>query len=216
VRQLAVSVVVAMAVAYFWAGGVTLGSQGTAHPNPPAFHPMTVAAPMDALQAQAAPAHPTAAAARHGAGAVAPVTVVISRLGVHAPVYDRGVNADGTLIIAPGYALTHLQYSARLGQRGNYVVYGHDDIEGSILRYEDMLRVGDRIDLYQGAMHYVYQIVAQSYVDPGNTSVMDQTSSPMLTLISCWPYNVDTQRVVVVASLVELDRNGGVGAPGSS
>jgi sortase A len=33
--------------------------------------------------------------------------------------------------------------------------------------------------------------------------VMDPTRKPVVTLISCYPYLIDTQRIVVVGELVE-------------
>jgi sortase A len=39
-------------------------------------------------------------------------------------------------------------------------------------------------------------------VKPDKVSLMDQTSEAIVTLISCYPYLVDNQRIVVVAKLV--------------
>jgi len=40
-------------------------------------------------------------------------------------------------------------------------------------------------------------------VEPTYVSVMDPTARPTITLISCYPYLVDNQRIVVFAELVE-------------
>jgi sortase A len=131
-----------------------------------------------------------------------PVTVVIPRLRVRAPVYEGGVSQSGVLTIVPGYALTHLRFSADLGQQGNYVLYGHDDIEGEILRDLPAMRAGDLIYLYQGSSRFIYQVVASRIVPPTDVAVLNATDSPILTLISCFPYMVDTERIVVQAALI--------------
>jgi len=40
-------------------------------------------------------------------------------------------------------------------------------------------------------------------VNPDDVSVMYPTSTPVLTLMTCYPYLVDTHRLVVIAELVE-------------
>jgi LPXTG-site transpeptidase (sortase) family protein len=40
-------------------------------------------------------------------------------------------------------------------------------------------------------------------VEPTDVSAMESTNEAIVTLISCYPYWGDTQRIVVVAKLVE-------------
>ena len=135
------------------------------------------------------------------------VTVLIPRLGIRAPVYDRGVDDLGNMIIAPGYALTHLTYTARLGTWDNYVVYGHDDIQQCIFRDLGSLRVGDTVEFYRGTTRYTYVVTARDLVDPSDVRVLDHTDEPIATLISCYPVGVDSQRIVVISNLVAIDDN---------
>jgi LPXTG-site transpeptidase (sortase) family protein len=140
------------------------------------------------------------------------VTVVIPRLGVRAPVYDRGVAQDGTMLIAPGYSLTHLSFSARLGTWDNYVVYGHDDIEQCIFRNLASLQVGDTVEFYSGSTRYTYVVTASDRVAPTDVQVLDHTDEPIATLISCYPVGIDSQRIVVISNLVAIDEH--VSVPG--
>ena len=135
------------------------------------------------------------------------VTVVIPRLGVRAPVYDRGVSQDGTMLIAPGYSLTHLSFSARLGTWDNYVVYGHDDIEQCIFRNLASLQVGDTVEFYRGTTRYTYVVTASDRVAPSDVQVLDHTDEPIATLISCYPVGIDSQRIVVISNLVAIDEH---------
>jgi len=44
-------------------------------------------------------------------------------------------------------------------------------------------------------------VTEKRFVEPTQVDVMNPTSEPTSTLISCYPYLVDTQRIVVFASL---------------
>ena len=131
-------------------------------------------------------------------------TIYIPRLGVRAPVYDCGTAADGTLPIAHGYAVTHWRSSATLGGGDswkNYVIYGHDDIEHNIFQQLPAMQVGDEVYLYQGGRGYVYTVTGSKIVAPTDTAVLYQTPTSTLTMISCYPFDVDSQRIVVRAAL---------------
>lgn len=133
-------------------------------------------------------------------------TAVIPRLGVQATVYERGVDGKGTPEVAPGYGtLTHFHFSGQLGQPGNYVLYGHDDLYGNIFQSLGSMQVGDLVRLTQGAHRYTYRVTGGGIVAPTDVAVMDPTPNATLTLISCTPMWVDTQRIVVRAMLVERD-----------
>jgi sortase A len=91
--------------------------------------------------------------------------------------------------------------SANPGERGNCFLSGHNDIYGEIFRDLDKVRVGDEIIVYAGQQPYRYQVRAARIVEPDDVSVMYPTSTPVLTLLTCYPYMVDTHRLVVIAEL---------------
>ncbi len=130
-------------------------------------------------------------------------SIMIPRLGVRAPVYDRGTLAgEAQPEIAPGYTVTHYRFSASLGSRGNYVIYGHDDIQGNIFQSLPTMRVGDLVYMRRGQTRFVYRVTGGGIVDPSDVAVMGPTTMPTLTMISCTPLYVDSQRIVVRAALV--------------
>ena len=156
-----------------------------------------------------APVAPLTAPARVAQPAAAPVdrsqpsgTIVIPHLGVNVPIFERGIDAARQLPIAPGLSVTHYLFSAAMGQPGNYVVYGHDDIDGQVFRYLPTMRVGDLVYLSSGRHRYVYRVSGSQIVSPSDVAVMAPTKAATLTMISCTPYWVDTQRIVVTAQLV--------------
>jgi sortase A len=93
------------------------------------------------------------------------------------------------------------------GQKGNVVLSAHNDIFGELFRYLDRLKPGDEVQLWTttqtGTRIYVYRVTGIRIVQPTDVSVMAPTERPTLTLVSCYPYMVDKQRIVVFAELAE-------------
>lgn len=124
----------------------------------------------------------------------------IPRLGLAGvPIFDRGLDAHANMVIAPGFAVTHYQFSAPFGA-GNAVLYGHDDVDGSVFQHLSELRAGDEIDVVPvGSTTPLVYHVASSKVVPASAVQILQPGSASLTLFTCWPTWIDTQRYVVTA-----------------
>jgi LPXTG-site transpeptidase (sortase) family protein len=125
----------------------------------------------------------------------------IPRLGIkNAPIFDRGVDGGGNMLIAKGYSVTHFASSSPIGS-GNAVLYGHDDIEGSVFGRLKDLANGDEIDVtLAGGSPVIYHVTGpHQIVRPTAVQILNPTNDVRLTLFTCWPNWVDTQRVVVTA-----------------
>ena len=123
------------------------------------------------------------------------VQIVIPAIDVNAPV----VQGDGWEQLKKGVA-QHLG-TPDPGQTGNIVLSAHNDIFGQIFRRLDELAPGDEVQLHTASQVFVYVITGAKVVEPTEVSVMAPTAHPSLTLISCYPYLVDDQRIVVFADL---------------
>lgn len=122
--------------------------------------------------------------------------IQIPAIGVNAPivpgVYDweqlkRGVG--------------HHTGSALPGEAGNMVLAAHNDIYGEIFRDLDELSPGDEFTVSTGARAYTYVVTKIEIVEPTEVDVMQSTDYASATLISCYPYRINTQRIVVFADL---------------
>lgn len=91
--------------------------------------------------------------------------------------------------------------SVNPGQTGNIILSAHNDVYGELFRYLDKLAPGDQVILYTQQRQYVYVVDRTAVVEPTAVEVMASTGSPTVTLISCYPYLVDKQRIVVFARL---------------
>jgi len=123
------------------------------------------------------------------------VRLQIPRLNVDAPV----VQGDGWEQLKKGVG-QHIG-SANPGQNGNVVLSAHNDVYGELFRHLDQLEPGDNVIVYTQQRQHVYVVDRTVIVEPTAVEVMAPTGSPTVTLISCYPYLVDSQRIVVFARL---------------
>jgi sortase A len=93
--------------------------------------------------------------------------------------------------------------TANPGQKGNMVVSAHNDIFGELFRDLDQLKPGDEVLVSTATRQWEYRVTGVQLVAPTDVSVMAPTERATLTMISCYPYLVDNQRIVVFAELLD-------------
>ncbi len=91
--------------------------------------------------------------------------------------------------------------SADPGQPGNMVLSAHNDVYGEIFRHLDQMENGDQIIIDTAQHTFTYVVTNVQIVAPTDVEVLSPTANSTLTLISCYPYLVDTERIIVQASL---------------
>jgi sortase A len=129
-------------------------------------------------------------------GPTGAISLRIPALGVNAPI----VQGDGWEQLKKGVG-QHIG-TADPGQAGNVVLSAHNDIYGEIFRHLDELQPGDDIFIGTLSQEYHYQVAYYHIVPPTQVDVMDPTSEPIVSLISCYPYLVNSDRIVVAGELV--------------
>lgn len=102
--------------------------------------------------------------------------------------------------------------SAALGEVGNIVLSGHNNVYGAVFRDLWRLKAGQKIYLDGGDERHTYvvdsvQIMPERHATAAQqaktASYLVQTAEEQLTLISCWPPANNTHRVFVVAHPLE-------------
>lgn len=125
------------------------------------------------------------------------------RAGANGSVYNQWDEAD--------YAAGWHKNSAIPGERGNVVLSGHNNIMGAVFRELDQLSRGDIATLYVDGVPYDYAvdrilIVPETTATPEqrreNAKWIQPTTNEQLTLVSCWPRDNNTHRIIVLASPV--------------
>jgi sortase A len=105
-----------------------------------------------------------------------------------------------TLAFGPG----HLSISVLPGGAGNSVIAGHRDTHFQFLQY---LQQGEsiQVELANGRRH-LYEVVDIDVVDSRRGSIILDTDSPMLSLVTCYPFNTlqagGPMRYVVTAKMI--------------
>ena len=124
--------------------------------------------------------------------------IQIPAIGVDSPIY-AGVYDWEQLKKGVG----HHTGSAQPGQEGNMVLAAHNDVYGEIFRDLDQLAPGDEIIVSTERQSYTYVVNRIEVVDPvEGVWVMGETEHASTTLISCYPYRINTERIVIFADLV--------------
>ena len=123
------------------------------------------------------------------------IRIQIPAINIDAPI----VQGDGWEQLKKGVGQNVA--SVNPGQTGNVILSAHNDVYGELFRFLDKLQPGDQVILYSQQRQYVYVVDRTALVEPTAVEVMASTGNPTVTLISCYPYLVDDQRIVVFARL---------------
>jgi sortase A len=134
-----------------------------------------------------------------------PMPISAARVEINTPkVQVNGSIYGGDDWYALQKGVGHLAGSANPGERGNVVLTAHNDIYGEIFRDIQYLEPGDEVYLYdQMGRRYRYVVYDKQIVKPSDVWVLQRGNEPIVTLITCHPYRVDTRRMVVFARLQE-------------
>jgi sortase A len=106
------------------------------------------------------------------------------------------------------YAVGHHAGSAHPGEMGNVVLSGHVDYKGQVFKDLDKVNKGDEVTVYTMKGQYLYvvsdiKLVQEEGVSEEqkrrNAAFMNPTPDQTLTMITCWPYGIDTHRLIVIA-----------------
>ncbi len=175
--------------------------------------------PADDLQA----AHPTQAVplpdrvlerrAPEMAPYIPPTRLVIPKIKLDSKIVEVGIT---TMVIngvqqatwqVADYAVGHHEGTGVPGRPGNIVLSGHVDIKGEVFRDLDKLAIGDRFTLFSDAGQFEYvvtdiklvrEVGVPREVQLANASFMNPTPDETVTMITCWPYGIDTHRLIVI------------------
>ncbi len=128
-------------------------------------------------------------------GPRSPTRIVIPALNVDWPI----VPGDSWDELKQG--IGHRIGTVNPGERGNIILSGHNDVYGEPFRDLDKLESGKEVMVYAGSTAYRYIVKSKRVVTPTDLSPLNSSRNPIVTLITCTPYRVDTHRLIVVGEL---------------
>lgn len=136
-----------------------------------------------------------------------PSRIVIGSISLDAKVVEVGIVVENGKPVwdTAAFAVGYHRGTALPGTRGNTVMAGHISSpvtkKGDIFKRLPEVRIGDRIEVYAGERRVSYQVSEVRVVPPTAVQVMNPTSEPTLTLITCYPDQEYSHRLVVIATL---------------
>lgn len=170
----------------------TTPDMAAAAPEPASAPAAPLPASPDFLQPRAMPGRPQLADPR-------PQRLLLPSIGVETGVTEVFV-VDGAWQVAD-YAAGYHNGSALPGTVGNTVMAGHAGLRGAVFRDLGRMRPGDEAIVETADWRYIYRVREVKSVWPTQVEVMAPTPTAVLTLITCT--NWDTQRLIVVADLID-------------
>jgi sortase A len=161
------------------------------------------------------PATPTVALHKEPAKVSLPERLVIPSIKLDTSVVELGWSKkqDGSGYVFSEWDVAQFaagwhKNSSRIGEPGNMVMSGHNNIYGAVFRELDQLRRGDEITVWAEDEAHQY-VVHDVLILPDKTVSLDQRKEnaqwigqfedDRLTLVSCWPRDDNTHRIIVVA-----------------
>jgi len=132
--------------------------------------------------------------------------IIIPKIGVSAPLIFPETIEERAVLRALQDGVVHYSGTANPGENGNSVFFGHssNDIwEPGNYKFVfvllEKLTVGDQYEIHYQSRKYIYTVEETKVVEPTELSVLDQTSTPYSTLITCTPPGTNWRRFIVKA-----------------
>lgn len=151
-----------------------------------------------ALQGAATPA--TAPPHVVACGSGSPADYALVSFSAPAAEHYGGVATDGTWDSLHDRSMVHYTTTPPPGKQGNSIIAFHREPD---YEHIDQLNVGDTVSVQDRSCHFfVYRITGKWVLDPSRVTQLAPTAGHDLTLITCTPFWVDTQRIIWRASLV--------------
>lgn len=166
----------------------------------------------------ATPARPTVANSPTSKGHLAPEMpnrLLIPAINLDAPIVAVGwsvVEKDGQQVsewdVPDWRAAGWLNTSALIGAPGNSVLEGHQDIDGRVFENLEYLKEGDEIQVQTSSYARRYIVALRTIVPEKNQPLevrrenarwIGPSNDERLTLVTCWPRNDNTHRLILVA-----------------
>ena len=128
-------------------------------------------------------------------GPRSPTRLVIAAINVDWPI----VQGDSWEELKQG--IGHRVGSVNPGERGNLILAGHNDVYGEPFRDLEKLEIGKDVLVYAGVTSFRYVVKTKRVVVPTDLTPLAPSKTPIITLITCTPYRVDTHRLIVIGEL---------------
>lgn len=166
--------------------------------------------PPQAVAPIATPSASPAAAINQAEPIDSPDVIIIPKLNVNAPIVLEPSIAEQAIQASLRNGVVHYAGTALPGEPSNVVIVGHSSNDwwepGNykfVFALLDKLAPGDQIQINYQKRKYVYQVAGSKVVEPTEISVLQPTTQPILTLITCTPPGTSWKRLIITANQIQ-------------
>jgi sortase A len=140
----------------------------------------------------------------------------IPALGLEAPIIGlapREREEDGVMVmrlpVPNSYSVAWDTTSPEPGFGGNTILTGHQNVYGGVFAGLNQLHYGAEVAVWSEYGVFSYYVSVIEYIEEDeqpldvktqNAHWLDNTPDNRLTLITCWPHNTSTHRLIVIAT----------------
>ncbi|MBP9827466.1 sortase [Candidatus Saccharibacteria bacterium] len=136
--------------------------------------------------------------------------LLIPKINVNVPVVFEASIAEAAIQKALQNGVVHYAGTALPGERSNIVIVGHssnDWWEPGNYKFAfallEKLEPGDQIQFNYQKKKYVFSVNGKKVVAPNEISVLQPTTEPQLTLITCTPPGTSWKRLIITAKQIQ-------------
>jgi LPXTG-site transpeptidase (sortase) family protein len=130
--------------------------------------------------------------------------LVVPKINVKTPIIYVETTNEASIQAALPNGVVHYHGTAKPGEVGNTFITGHSSnywwIKGQynyVFLHLNKIEIGDQAIIYRDGKKFVYQASNIKVVEPNETSVLNPTDTPVLTLMTCTPPGTNWKRLIV-------------------
>jgi len=135
--------------------------------------------------------------------------LVIPKISVDAPIIFMQSSSNQDILETIKEGIAHYAGTAMPGRIGNMFVTGHSSFYwwnggkyNQIFALLNRLSANDLVYVYHNGGMYVYKVRDSIIVKPSQTEVLNPTSTPTLSIMTCTPIGTNLKRLIVRADLI--------------
>lgn len=146
--------------------------------------------------------------------------LTVPSINVEAPIIFEPSFEEWKVQLALRSGVVHYGTTANPGDNGNVVILGHSSGQpwapGNykfVFTLLDKIQTGDSIIADYNGTRYTYKVTHRAVVHPTDTMLIQPTTKPTITLVTCTPVGTSTNRLIIQAEQISPASNASQSTP---
>jgi len=135
--------------------------------------------------------------------------LIIPKINVNAPIVIVESTNNKDILESLKSGVAHYANTALPGRVGNMFITGHSSYYwwrggdyNRVFALLEQVKTNDLLYVYYEGGEYVYRVNGSKVVSPKETSVLKQTPTPTMSIMTCVPVGTNLRRLIVTADLI--------------